>query len=463
MDADWRSLLLEWQNEDGGDNPQHEQPNLDSFQAACVYSRSEGASRFPERLVQHIDPFCRVAQPVLTSNAIDSGDKEPLSVKTGGTGDETAHSFPQKPPEQFQHKLQYEMSEDIVKSASAVTIRTQRTNNSSGDAAPFFPSQVSEERAFVPQQPQWRKPAQEYGTNVGSANPAADQHFSSLANTQVPGLATQEFREYILQQEQGEHQQQPQLEIQTIRVPAKESVMQTSNRPFVINGQDTGVISFTTQRQAPPLQSVVPASLQIGLDSSLVMCPEQIPLIVLQLQIQQQLLHKQHQEILRLSENVPALRVSPRIAPQAPDPKCESVKKGKRIRDANLPKRPLTAYNLFFKHERARMLGEAAGADTFATSKEAEAWNLGAMSGKGHGAELVTHKSQKVCDHRHQRPRVGFAEMAQRVAAKWKNLDERTREQYKEAADHDKERYMREKAAYLASKESETKNLEAEK
>ena len=79
------------------------------------------------------------------------------------------------------------------------------------------------------------------------------------------------------------------------------------------------------------------------------------------------------------------------------------------------------------------------------------------MSSKGHEPELVAHKSQKACGHRHHRPRVGFAEMAQRVAAKWKNLDERSRKQYKDAADRDKERYRREKVAYLAGKESETK------
>ena len=73
-----------------------------------------------------------------------------------------------------------------------------------------------------------------------------------------------------------------------------------------------------------------------------------------------------------------------------------------------MPKRPLSAYNLFFAEERQRLL-ESNGS---------------------------------------KRPRLGFSGLARKVAAKWKELDEASKAPYVATAEKEKERYNREVAEW---------------
>ena len=77
------------------------------------------------------------------------------------------------------------------------------------------------------------------------------------------------------------------------------------------------------------------------------------------------------------------------------------------------PKRPLSAYNLFFKHERERLL------------------------------ESNTERSEG----RFKR-KIGFGALAQFIAQKWKNTDDERREYFRDLAAEDMVRYKREKAEW---------------
>jgi HMG-box domain len=103
-----------------------------------------------------------------------------------------------------------------------------------------------------------------------------------------------------------------------------------------------------------------------------------------------------------------------------PVKKRRARKKWKKPRDK--PNRPLSAYNLFFKQERARMLGEDA---------------------EKHDNE----KGQKRV-HRKTHGKIGFAEMARIIGAKWKTLGDEEKHEFEEVAVREKKRYAEELAVW---------------
>lgn len=151
----------------------------------------------------------------------------------------------------------------------------------------------------------------------------------------------------------------------------------------------------------------------------------------------------------------PSLREPLQQNPSRP-PKKTSVKykwskamERKRKRDENEPKRALTAYNLFFKHHRALMLGETSPI----APQEAE-------QGEGtHGedASSVDPKRSTSTDRpKLEKPphrKVGFAEMARRVSKSWQEASDEEKRKFRKLADQDRVRYEREKAEYDAKKE----------
>ena len=108
-----------------------------------------------------------------------------------------------------------------------------------------------------------------------------------------------------------------------------------------------------------------------------------------------------------------------------------SPKGGKKSwkKPAGKPKRPLSAYNIFFKEERARLVAEINGA----AAEEAE-----------------RQQSEAARSHRKTHG-MGFAGLAQNIAGKWKTLDNASRRPYEQKAAVDKARYVREVAAWKNS------------
>lgn len=120
--------------------------------------------------------------------------------------------------------------------------------------------------------------------------------------------------------------------------------------------------------------------------------------------------------------------------------------KQKRSRNKDLPKRPLSAYNLFFRDERARMIEEAArrnkedsAADDHVvtvTKKDKAAMALGGRA---------TPDDNKI----------GFQDLVQSVSKKWMTLDAKAKSHYQSLAREEKKKYVKEKEAVLA-KQKET-------
>ena len=98
-------------------------------------------------------------------------------------------------------------------------------------------------------------------------------------------------------------------------------------------------------------------------------------------------------------------------------------KKAKRVKKPkDMPRRPLSAYNIFFREERERML------------KEHEQ-NARAARGEGSNEPLPE-------------PRIGFENMAKTIGKRWKALSDEEMARYKKLAMEDMERYRRERDNY---------------
>jgi hypothetical protein len=135
--------------------------------------------------------------------------------------------------------------------------------------------------------------------------------------------------------------------------------------------------------------------------------------------------HQQHASFL--SKMIPA--------------EASSAKKQTRKPKKNRPKRPLTAYNLYFKEERGNLLAERAHqADD--------------------GAEDSPHTSEGTKRKRRKTPhgKIGFEEMAKTIAKRWKGIDSERLARYQEQAGELKRQY-KEEVAKLSLKEKEEKSL----
>jgi len=101
-----------------------------------------------------------------------------------------------------------------------------------------------------------------------------------------------------------------------------------------------------------------------------------------------------------------------------------SKKKSNRIKKPkDMPRRPLSAYNIFFREERERMLKEHMEA---------------AKAARGNDDN----------DEPLPGPKIGFENMAKTIGKRWKALSEEELARYKELAKEDMERYKVERDSY---------------
>lgn len=91
--------------------------------------------------------------------------------------------------------------------------------------------------------------------------------------------------------------------------------------------------------------------------------------------------------------------------------------------DSDRPKRPLSAYNYFFQHEREQLL-----------------------------SKLPVRASGKP---RNSHGKLGFSEMARAIGAKWRSVDEDHKAHFRRKADADKARYKSEMVEYKKRKSQE--------
>jgi hypothetical protein len=156
---------------------------------------------------------------------------------------------------------------------------------------------------------------------------------------------------------------------------------------------------------------------------------------VLPLPEQPQDLTFQHQSSLQVQQLLKPLQQTTQVPspvsrlPMASAGAVATRSTKRRTRDPNHPKQPLSAYNFFFKHERARMLGE----------------DLPCIDGESSSSIQPPKKRSRITPHR----KVTFENMAKQIGKKWKELDTGTsRAIYQALADTDRDRYDMEMIGY---------------
>ncbi|KAL9179596.1 hypothetical protein ACHAXT_008886 [Thalassiosira profunda] len=126
-----------------------------------------------------------------------------------------------------------------------------------------------------------------------------------------------------------------------------------------------------------------------------------------------------------------------------------SKSKGKGKKVEKNPRRPLSAYNIFFSEQRDILLKEAAGEDGDDDAADA-ASTEGPKDIQAYAEKLMSKRLEKKRPkrvHRKSHGKVAFTALAKTVGAKWRALDEAGKKKYRDIADIDRERYRREKAA----------------
>lgn len=141
---------------------------------------------------------------------------------------------------------------------------------------------------------------------------------------------------------------------------------------------------------------------------------------------------------------------------------AKSGKKSRPKKPKNKPKRPLSAYNIFFKDERAKILAdipdkksEEEGEEKEEESKEKTEDGEGGEGGeektekdseeKEESGKKTTGKKRKRVPH----GKIGFESLAKIVGQRWKELPPEELDVYKKRAEEDMKRYRKEMEAYV--------------
>lgn len=109
-------------------------------------------------------------------------------------------------------------------------------------------------------------------------------------------------------------------------------------------------------------------------------------------------------------------------------------KTGRKKKPKGSPRRPLSAYNIFFKEERIRILASLPKQD--ATVK----------------------KGCRVRKNRNPHHKISFATLGKTIGSRWKQIDKASRAHYETLAKKDSERYAREMKAFQKKQDSSTED-----
>lgn len=131
----------------------------------------------------------------------------------------------------------------------------------------------------------------------------------------------------------------------------------------------------------------------------------------------------------------------------------DDKKKSVRKKHKDKPKRPLSAYNLFFKDERAIILAEITAARGSEGETEAKKESSDDEGADGNDEEKTKGRKRKKPPH----GKIGFESLAKTIGQRWQKLEGERMEKYKKLAAEDMTRYKKQMEVFLTKLEREKK------
>ncbi len=171
------------------------------------------------------------------------------------------------------------------------------------------------------------------------------------------------------------------------------------------------------------------------------------------------------QDMMDLSQRMQKQRTDGKFGPldlyteEAPPKK---QKRAHRKKPADMPRRPLSAYNLFFSEERERILKEIEGKEVKEDQSETneDEGGEGTSKPKAFLRPLVaTEKKRR--PHRKTHGKISFQTLARMVGERWKGLTEERRKYYQELAEEDAKRQKAAMEEYHAKQSASKQGGEA--
>lgn len=158
------------------------------------------------------------------------------------------------------------------------------------------------------------------------------------------------------------------------------------------------------------------------------------------------------------SNQSPAPSMKKKSSKKAPKPVKKAISSAL---EAEKPKRPLSAYNLFFRHERAVILMAEVKCSSSTSIEGLSASvsvnrlpNQTAAEKEREIKSLLVdnpfHQDRKKRAHRKTHGKIGFTDLVKLIASRWKEADEETKTTFESLAIDDKKRHRIQHEAWLA-------------
>lgn len=125
---------------------------------------------------------------------------------------------------------------------------------------------------------------------------------------------------------------------------------------------------------------------------------------------------------------------------------CFSRGSKRKSKEAGFPRRPLSAYNIFFKYQRYCIINGLQGTQDIEQVQDIV-----------RVPSITVKKGEKKRIHRKSHGKIGFGDLAREISQSWKVCDASLKAYFQELSKRDKQRYDEEKIEYAVTQMNRNK------